>query len=1103
MQIIFVCLAPPQPRSKSPSISPTIQKVDENKPMQNDEKGSKSTTDEDVVPKVQKRKSRKSKRKSLYNEMSNPIIEIETSDHDDDNDNGVRKSLLHQDDAGQEEQPSSSPLTQENLYRHERGHSRGRSLHRRRLSSSVGSWSRAGSQDWGGGPFIVKRMSIGSASGGLPTNLNFYHAASGSSHIWELDLPDYYDDLPDSLQRIHARLDRHQSSKSHTHIPTLNEDKTMDEEDDEEENVIAPDEHIPDVVVVDKKQDSDQDVVELEDRVSKSIASGSRRSVRFDDKVVHESDDANKLVQNQTKTDEDATVISSVIPSVILPLQDEKQELEKQVERQELVKAASSSSSTSSASAASTIVVNDGKDKEDRKEERERESDFVGIQVDVEPAAGDERVEFATIESKPARRQGQDSLTMPQEEEEVDMRQSVVLNLAGQEFVSIGGVKDIKEDKSENNADKWRVKHVGVHRKYRVLDQDGSVVQGSDDSEDDKGGRSEDESVESDNNIVIQDRENDDRLRKNRSRDRKMNKIKRLNSLHSDSDSTNSSSRSNVIHDAEVVQEDKLRKELTWKTSYTGIFLIGIVWCSAFHCLYSFSAIVNNVVTALNVQLWEFGLMYASNFIGVGIGLFISSYLLNKPKWIDSSQVVAKNGIFTVFICQLIATLVFFYEYVIHSDESPVAILWIVLVVTRFLMGIAIGFVESSVNNLVFEWFSDDAFNAKLSDDANQAEKDYLAKLSSRVLSYCLFLKEFGHISSRLFLVPLIFFTFSDGTNLFVPLLFGAILSGLGWIGMVYAKQRDKRNNINYQELVSPQESYDEYEQDYLPSVSVSRAKSRNSRIERGYYDDPLDAPASDNDSESTPLLNGNKNNNNNNNNAVNAPRKIQRDIIPEDWSYKDWYDMGLIGLNRSVVLSILFLSINFGISFSFTILSISNIVEQFSYTDYTSNLLICLIPISTLFLSNWLRTHILSKFDSVWTVMFIGCILYSIVFGLFAFCGIEGKTSVWLPILCVIIFILGSECVFASGYELLLSSAPEYIHGLISGVNSSINFIISGLCILIFSVLVIDYTGNMTSYNQYRWAYTFLCFASIINLIIAIILRCSFGAHVNELSTN
>ena len=91
--------------------------------------------------------------------------------------------------------------------------------------------------------------------------------------------------------------------------------------------------------------------------------------------------------------------------------------------------------------------------------------------------------------------------------------------------------------------------------------------------------------------------------------------------------------------------------------------------------------------------------------------------------------------------------------------------------------------------------------------------------------------------------------------------------------------------------------------------------------------------------------------------------------------------------------------------------------------------------------------------------VMFIGCILYSFVFGLLAFCGLSGGESVWLPILCVLIFILGSECVFASGYELLLSSAPEYIHGLISGVNSSINFIISGLTILIFSLLVIDYS--------------------------------------------
>lgn len=132
---------------------------------------------------------------------------------------------------------------------------------------------------------------------------------------------------------------------------------------------------------------------------------------------------------------------------------------------------------------------------------------------------------------------------------------------------------------------------------------------------------------------------------------------------------------------------------------------------------------------------------------------------------------------------------------------------------------------------------------------------------------------------------------------------------------------------------------------------------------------------------------------------------------------------------------------------------------------------------------------------------MFIGSALYSIVFGLFAFNGLSGTSSIWLPIFCVIVFIAGSECVFASGYELLLSSSPEYIHGLISGVNSSCNFIISGLCILIFSILVIDYSHNqVTIINQYRWAYAFCCFASICNGIIAIILRYSFGSNVQQL---
>merc|ERR1712154_723233 len=112
------------------------------------------------------------------------------------------------------------------------------------------------------------------------------------------------------------------------------------------------------------------------------------------------------------------------------------------------------------------------------------------------------------------------------------------------------------------------------------------------------------------------------------------------------------------------------------------------------------------------------------------------------------------------------------------------------------------------------------------------------------------------------------------------------------------------------------------------------------------------------------------------------------------------------------------------------------------------------------------------------------------------AFTGISGIESIWLPILCVLLFIIGSECVFAAGYELLLSSSPEYIHGLISGVNSSLNFIISALFLLIFSVLVIDYETNDVV-NQYRWAFAFCCFAAIINLIISIELRRSFGSNV------
>ena len=48
-------------------------------------------------------------------------------------------------------------------------------------------------------------MSIGSVSV-MPQGLMFYSNVN-TSGIWELDLPDYYPNLPDSLEKIHKKLD--------------------------------------------------------------------------------------------------------------------------------------------------------------------------------------------------------------------------------------------------------------------------------------------------------------------------------------------------------------------------------------------------------------------------------------------------------------------------------------------------------------------------------------------------------------------------------------------------------------------------------------------------------------------------------------------------------------------------------------------------------------------------------------------------------------------------------------------------------------------------------------------------------------------------------
>eukprot|EP01084_Bolivina_argentea_P282774 484111_1 len=228
-----------------------------------------------------------------------------------------------------------------------------------------------------------------------------------------------------------------------------------------------------------------------------------------------------------------------------------------------------------------------------------------------------------------------------------------------------------------------------------------------------------------------------------------------------------------------INEKDNITSDPTWKTSYFGLCILGAVSLSSFHCMYSLSAIVSSIILTLNINLFQFGLIYTFHFIGIGIGIFFASYLLNTPKWINESQMIAKSSIFVVFVTQFISAIIFLYayEYINHTKTSPDILLYIALIVSRFIMGIAIGCIELSVNNLVYEWFSDNAFNTKLSDNPTTEAKTYLQILSSRVLLYCLFLKESGHILVRLICVPLVYLTFSNNTNLCVTLFVGVILS--------------------------------------------------------------------------------------------------------------------------------------------------------------------------------------------------------------------------------------------------------------------------------------------------------------------------------------
>ena len=113
----------------------------------------------------------------------------------------------------------------------------------------------------------------------------------------------------------------------------------------------------------------------------------------------------------------------------------------------------------------------------------------------------------------------------------------------------------------------------------------------------------------------------------------------------------------------------------------------------------------------------------------------------------------------------------------------------------------------------------------------------------------------------------------------------------------------------------------------------------------------------------------------------INKNEWLMKTLAHDVLSYKRWHQLQYFGWNKSIFLSILYLSLNFGISFSFIVLSMISFVEQYGFTDFTANLVLCLIPILNLTCSGLIRTYILAPLESEWFVAFIGCVSFSTIF--------------------------------------------------------------------------------------------------------------------------
>ena len=88
------------------------------------------------------------------------------------------------------------------------------------------------------------------------------------------------------------------------------------------------------------------------------------------------------------------------------------------------------------------------------------------------------------------------------------------------------------------------------------------------------------------------------------------------------------------------------------KTGIWGIAFIAGIWCSSWHCLYSFSAILLAVMKTFNVFVFDIGIMYCVTLFGVSGGILASSIFLNQQSMIESSQMVATYSMFIVFLSQ-------------------------------------------------------------------------------------------------------------------------------------------------------------------------------------------------------------------------------------------------------------------------------------------------------------------------------------------------------------------------------------------------------------------------------------------------------------------